>query len=436
MLKINKIAPLFFALSSVLFSAPTQVLAQEGLQTKQHAEVDLEQLLRMTRNRSMPRQSVLGDVTPRIVGGGAATFGEQRWITSLQLDGGHFCGASLIHERWLVTAAHCVQGLVAQNVMPDAWVGGNDLRNEAQGIRRGVDRIFIHNRYNPNNFNYDIALLRLDEAVTSIEPVEIATAQVMGNQAAAGQSMTVSGWGSLSETGASPNALHDVTIPRVTRRRCNAPAAYNGGVTSVMLCAGLPQGGKDACQGDSGGPMWLDVNGQDVVVGAVSWGVGCARANKYGVYTRLVSFRNWIEQTANITLPSTTTTSPNNTPTTDNCTQNPNQPPSTSGESSQETETYTYTYSAMAKNETEMLRLSLPEGLSEVVIETLGGQGDLDLYLSRGVQPTTFSYEHTSRTPDSVERIRIQNPAAGDWYLLAHAWSATGSIELKLTMHY
>lgn len=70
---------------------------------------------------------------------------------------------------------------------------------------------------------------------------------------------------------------------------------YGGGITAGMLCAGLPEGGRDACQGDSGGPLTV----ANQVAGIVSWGIGCARPNLPGVYARVPFYRNWIDSVSN-----------------------------------------------------------------------------------------------------------------------------------------
>merc|ERR1719215_954818 len=74
---------------------------------------------------------------------------------------------------------------------------------------------------------------------------------------------------------------------------CNARQHYNGGILPGMFCAGLiGEGGKDACQGDSGGPVLLN----NEIVGATSWGIGCAYPNYPGVYTDVAMFRDWIDE--------------------------------------------------------------------------------------------------------------------------------------------
>lgn len=240
----------------------------------------------------------LGVATPKIVGGSAADQGENRWITSLQYQGEHFCGAALIADRWVLTAAHCVEGESAGSLK--VWIGGHDLRRPGQGVTVNVVQIISHQGYNTNTLLNDVALLKLSQDVpASIPRVKLANGNVVNNAASPGHLVTASGWGSLSEGGGSPNLLHEVRLPIVSNTTCNRPASYDGEVASSMLCAGLPGGGKDACQGDSGGPLWVRYNGQDYQVGIVSWGEGCARPKKYGVYTRVSSFTNWINQKIN-----------------------------------------------------------------------------------------------------------------------------------------
>merc|ERR1711981_1467107 len=103
-----------------------------------------------------------------------------------------------------------------------------------------------------------------------------------------------SGWGTLSSGGSATNNLQYVRVPAITNSQCNA--AYGGSITDTMLCAGYPNvGGKDACQGDSGGPFVCNDNGNAVIAGVVSWGIGCAHPNYPGVYARVTSVLSWIQ---------------------------------------------------------------------------------------------------------------------------------------------
>jgi len=109
-----------------------------------------------------------------------------------------------------------------------------------------------------------------------------------GAGVATGAMANVAGWGATCEGCAGTATLRFVAVPIVSNAQCNTN--YGGGITTAMLCAGFPQGGRDACQGDSGGPLTIG----GTLVGVVSWGHGCARPNFPGVYARVPFFRNWI----------------------------------------------------------------------------------------------------------------------------------------------
>lgn len=264
-----------------LFAALTAVLSTSTLATTES-------------DPTQPGSTVeLGTVTSKIVGGGPAGSGKNRWIASLQR-GGHFCGASLVGDRWIVTAAHCVEGEKAGGLK--VWVGGNDLRRPAQGETAKVKKIFTHPNYDDDALRNDIALIELKTPIgAGITPALLATPKITNKLAKPGKVATVSGWGALSENGASPKVLHEVRLPIVSNSECNSPGAYGGEVSGSQICAGLREGGKDACYGDSGGPLWVSKKGKDHLVGIVSWGEGCAEPRKYGVYTRVANFKGWIE---------------------------------------------------------------------------------------------------------------------------------------------
>jgi len=114
--------------------------------------------------------------------------------------------------------------------------------------------------------------------------------------------LTVMGLGALEEGFAGSKFLQKVNVPVVPTSECREDKMYGAGITDQMLCAGFAEGGQDACQGDSGGPLvkrvpQADGSFIDYHVGVVSFGRGCARENKPGVYARTSEARSFIEDT-------------------------------------------------------------------------------------------------------------------------------------------
>jgi trypsin len=185
-----------------------------------------------------------------------------------------FCGGTLVKANVIVTAAHCSDFVTASQVQ--VLTGTRNL--DGTGTRRNVSKIAIHPSWNPNTSDYDVAVWTLSTSTTGIPFATIASADPP-----VGTNLLVTGWGTLSEGGSSPISLRKVTVPLVSTTNCNDLNSYNGQITARMICAGFDAGGKDSCQGDSGGPLTQG----SILTGIVSWGDGCARANKHGVYTHV-----------------------------------------------------------------------------------------------------------------------------------------------------
>ena len=242
-----------------------------------------------------------GLVNPRIIGGTPALTGAQPWMASLltsytvSASLASFCGATLIRSDVVVTAAHCVEGFVAEDL--DVVLGTTDLSQVSASDRIGVASIVVHPDYDWETYDSDIALLKLERASDGV-PIELVTATAM-SQMSEGQMLTTLGWGmtSATDTNSYVDVLRQVDLPYVSQSSCIA--AVGSGVTNNMFCAGTGLGDKDSCQGDSGGPIIWRQGETAVLAGLVSWGDGrgCAVVNTYGVYVRLAAYLDWIKQT-------------------------------------------------------------------------------------------------------------------------------------------
>ncbi|XP_077589836.1 polyserase-2-like [Stigmatopora nigra] len=249
----------------------------------------------------------------RIVGGQDANDGDWPWQVSLHRNGNHFCGASLINNQWLLTAAHCLASVTPQLAYLGRLRQSGSNPNE---VSRSINRIIIHPNYNPRSFDNDIGLLRLSSPVTFsnfIRPVCLADTPSTFFD---GTDSWVTGWGRIEEGGAMPQNLMEVEVPVVGNRQCNCDYNPTYQITDNMICAGLREGGKDSCQGDSGGPMMSKDGSRWVQSGVISFGIGCARPEFPGVYARVSRYRGWIsDQLGNTNLPGFVTfTSPGTDP--------------------------------------------------------------------------------------------------------------------------
>ena len=229
----------------------------------------------------------IDQIGKRVVGGEPTTIEKHPWQVALIIKGS-LCGGSLIGDRWVLTAAHCFKpSREAADVKTKAGLTNiADQQNWAD-----VDRVFVHEGYNPDTYEDDVALVRLKSAPPLGKVIPLAT---WDTAVSVGQPLEVTGWGYTSEGGRPSPILRVASVPVVDQAVCNAPDSYNGKIKVQMLCAGHKEGGIDSCQGDSGGPLVLRDNDGAVLVGVVSWGIGCARKLKYGVYSRVANYRTWI----------------------------------------------------------------------------------------------------------------------------------------------
>uniref|UniRef100_A0A8C7CES6 ST14 transmembrane serine protease matriptase n=1 Tax=Oncorhynchus kisutch TaxID=8019 RepID=A0A8C7CES6_ONCKI len=239
----------------------------------------------------------------RIVGGENAQLGEWPWQVSLHFQTrGHVCGASIISNRWLLSAAHCFKTISPENHVASNWQtysGMQDQYKQDTVQRSSVKTIITHPDYNQMTYDYDIALLELSQPLEFTNTIHPICLPARSHLFPAGMSCWVTGWGTLREGGSIARLLQKAEVKIINDTVCNV--VTEGQVTSRMLCSGFLSGGVDACQGDSGGPLvCFEESGMWFQAGIVSWGEGCARRNKPGVYSRVTKLRDWIRKNTGV----------------------------------------------------------------------------------------------------------------------------------------
>jgi len=259
-----------------------------------------------------------GTIGPQVVGGTPVPNGKYPFMTSIQADTSkrppykeHFCGGTLIDRDSVMTAAHCVvfigketnnRTLDYRDVRLDVGV---TVLNTDQGQRRRIERlshIRVHPDYNGRRNNkFDVAVIRLNNPVNGIEPIERADPASGDDLESPPDDAIVAGWGDTRPqppTGGVPSEfprrMREATPPLVSDAQCKA--AYDrprvppslSVYPAVMVCAG--QTGEDACQGDSGGPMFVGETAETRrQIGITSYGLGCGAPRFPGVYTEVNS---------------------------------------------------------------------------------------------------------------------------------------------------
>jgi secreted trypsin-like serine protease len=244
----------------------------------------------------------------QVVGGHAVTGGAYPFMSAVSrsdepdMARALLCGATLLAPDWVLTAAHCTyEGEIP--ILPaalDVVLGGSNLASGGTE-RIGVAEIVRHPQYDPVGNDYDIALLRLTR--DSLQPTVELLPAALGAWLTPGRQATIIGWGAQLE-GAPfevPLELREARVPIYDQRRCMQDNAASGVITDRMVCAGYAGGGVDACQGDSGGPMLVDGGrGWSWQAGITSFGQGCARPNRPGVYARLSALEGFVKHTVSL----------------------------------------------------------------------------------------------------------------------------------------
>jgi secreted trypsin-like serine protease len=235
-------------------------------------------------------------ITPpivKVVGGSFAAPGQFPWMAALvsaserRAARGVFCGGAVVAPRVIVTAAHCLEDVPSARGV-DVVVGRTRLSGSG-GQRVRASRLLLHPGYDTNKVVNDLALVQLSQPVATA-PLATGAPEL----AAVGTRATTAGWGRIAEDGPTSDPLRFARLPVRTTAACRR---VHGAIReATQLCAGTAAAGVDSCQGDSGGPLFVGGGDAARLIGIVSYGIGCGRKDKPGVYTRVSGYADWLAQ--------------------------------------------------------------------------------------------------------------------------------------------
>nr|XP_057908092.1 uncharacterized protein LOC131104668 [Doryrhamphus excisus] len=231
----------------------------------------------------------------RIVNGKECPADECPWqALLLDDDGKGFCGGTILNQYIILTAAHCI----TKHSYVAVRLGESNTEDiDGNEVTHNVEAIFKHNNYRPDTFHNDIALLKLATPIKFTRymlpaclPESDFAEKVLMKQPHG----MVSGFGRTGEDEDASTTMQRLSVPYVARHICQESTDFH--ISTRMFCAGYDTEAKDACRGDSGGPHVTKYKSTTFITGIVSWGEGCARKGKYGIYTQVSKFVGWIRE--------------------------------------------------------------------------------------------------------------------------------------------
>lgn len=235
-------------------------------------------------------------VQPRVIGGAPVEITQVPWQVLIIANGNQQCAGSIIADQWILTAAHCVDGVALSQVR--VFSGITQVSDRGQALP--LANVVVHPQWNAQTYANDVALIQLAVPITFTErqgPIALPDGLEGSAWPAAGTPATIAGWGATSTGGSASNVLQQASVTVLAGPGDGVCGTYGDRFdTLAQICAGVATGGIDACQGDSGGALVVAVDGRATIAGLVSTGIECALAEYPGQYTRVTTYLPWIRQ--------------------------------------------------------------------------------------------------------------------------------------------
>ncbi|XP_051524472.1 tissue-type plasminogen activator-like [Myxocyprinus asiaticus] len=241
----------------------------------------------------------------RILGGQASDIREQPWQAAITVYLPHLksysflCGGVLIDSCWILSAAHCFQEKFKEKRL--RIILGRTFRHQNSSSEQifDVEKYWIHEQYDDDTYDNDIALLKLksDSGICAVNSLDVLPACLPEPNLVLPDwtECEISGYGKEEEFSEFFSQRIKRGFVRLWPQDQCVPGKLSGRpVMPNMLCAGDTLGLNDACKGDSGGPLVCPKNGRMTLMGLISWGDGCGKKDTPGVYTRVTNYTKWI----------------------------------------------------------------------------------------------------------------------------------------------
>ncbi|XP_060568257.1 transmembrane protease serine 11D-like [Ruditapes philippinarum] len=236
----------------------------------------------------------------RVVGGEVVGKHEWPWQVAILKASEQFCGGTLIAPQWVVTAAHCIRKNKRRRRIK-VKVGEHDIYAKDDGeMFMKLQKDIPHPKYDYDTITNDIALLKLEKPVPASKTIGYACLPEETDKLPEKHMCYIIGWGKEKNTDVfGSTVLREARVPLVNRRTCQR--AFNYPIHDTQVCAGSKNGGVDSCAGDSGGPLLCPKKGSDgvtrwMVYGVTSYGEGCGEKKKFGIYTKVRKYLDWINE--------------------------------------------------------------------------------------------------------------------------------------------